>query len=195
MWQDRLEADAGVQPMRSAPPTTDPDEGPPGSCMWHWSLLPEDGLLPEVSLPVQAALQGPARRWKDSPPSAVKHLLPFFPMMSQNQAAFESFILKAFLDFVLFFFFNDEIIRSVKKLRCCGWYRRKVTDSAENTANRGQLRRFSEAAEASPAGDCPLSFRQASFQPPRRQGPFITQTGLLISNPTSAGATTSSLET
>ena len=57
---------------------------------------------------------------KSLPPSAVKHLLSFFPIMSQNQAAFESFILKAFLDFSGFFFFNDEIIRSVKKLRCCG---------------------------------------------------------------------------
>lgn len=69
MWQDRCEADAGIQPMRGgSPPTTDPDEGPLGACSGHWSLLPEDGLfLPGLSLPVQASLQGPASQMERHP--------------------------------------------------------------------------------------------------------------------------------
>lgn len=83
--------------------------------------------------------RGQPHRWKDTPPSTTRHQLPSFPIMSQNQAAFESFISKGFLD-ISGFFFNDEIIRSVKKLRCCGWYRHKVTDSAKNTATPALLR-------------------------------------------------------
>lgn len=160
------EADTGIQPMRgsSAPPQT------PTKALWgpaqgtdHFSHK-DSLLLPGLSLPVQASAGASLTDGKTPhPPLQTPSFL--FPIMSQNQAAFESFISKKLR---ISWFFNDEIIRSVKKLRCCGWYRHKVTDSA-----RQQLRRSSEAAEATPSPeDCPLSFHQASFQPPRRQRAF-----------------------
>lgn len=88
-----------------APPTTDPQRRPSG--VLHVALIASPWRRSSPRGVPASPGSSPGARLADgkTPPlSAVKHLLPFFPIMSQNQAAFESFILKAFLDFSVFFF-------------------------------------------------------------------------------------------